>query len=319
MAKRDYYEILGVGRDADEAQIKSAYRRLARKVHPDVNKSPDASQRFKEATEAYEVLSDPEKRKMYDRFGHTVPGSAGFGGRGGTYTWTSGPGGGVDFSEIFGGGSSGFMGMSLDEILGALRGRRSSRRSRKASSRRGSDLQYEITLDFMQAVRGTTASLRIEAPGQSGKTETISVKIPAGVRDGSKVRVRGKGRDGPGGRGDLYIVVHIAPHPYFRREGDDVYVEFPISIVEAAVGAKVDVPTIDGMTTVTIPAATSSGKKLRLRGKGVARPGRDQRGDQYVVIKVVAPRKVSPRGRQLLEQFAEAEQLDARTDVPWKR
>jgi len=318
MAKRDYYEILGVKRDASEAQIKSAYRKLARKLHPDVNDAPDASEKFKEATEAYEALSDPEKRKMYDRFGHAGPDAAGFGGRGGAYMWTSGPGGGVDFAEGFAGGSSGFMGMSLDDILGALGARRPSRRGRRAPRRRGADIQYEITLDFMQAVRGTTASLRVERPGGGPKAETIAVKIPAGVREGSRVRVRGKGQDGAGGRGDLYIVTHIGPHPYFRREGDDIYVDLPISIVEAAVGAKVDVPTIDGMTKVTIPAGTSSGKRLRLRGKGVGRSGRDQRGDQYVVIKVVAPQKLSPRGRQLLEQFAETEKLDVRGSVPWK-
>lgn len=317
MAKRDYYDVLGVGRKATDDEIKSAYRRTARKYHPDVNKAADATERFKEATEAYEVLSDPPKRKAYNRFGHAGVQGAAAGG------W---PGGGVkmDFQDIFNaarqGGTSGFMGMGLQEILNALGGRFGGRKRRKKPAAPGEDLQHETTISFLQAVRGTTATVRLRAEGEKGnaRRETLEVKIPAGVRDGAKIRVRGKGRAGPGEPGDLYILVHIREHPYFRREGDDIYVEVPISITEAALGAKVDVPTLDGMTTVTIPPGTGSSRRLRLRGKGVERRGSATRGDQYVEIRIVPPEDLSPRGAELLEQFQKIEKHDPRGDVPWK-
>lgn len=160
-------------------------------------------------------------------------------------------------------------------------------------------------------------TLRLQPSGGGGKGETIQVRIPPGVREGSKVRVRGKGSAGPGGSGDLYIVVHVNRHPYYRREGDDVYIDLPISIVEAALGAKVDVPTVDGMTTVTIPPGTGGGKRLRLRGKGVGRSGA-VRGDHYVVIKIVPPEEVSQHGKKLLREFDDVEKGDVRSGVPWK-
>jgi len=312
MGKSDYYKVLGVDQTASEKDIKSAYRKLARKLHPDVNKSPDAGEKFREATEAYEVLSDPEKRRMYDQFGHAGPTGYPFG------TGRARPrGGGVEFDigDIFGRGSSGFMGMGLDEILDALRGAR--RRDRKPRAVRGSDVEYKVTLDFMDVVRGTTASLRYLQPGKGGVTETLNVRIPPGLRAGSRVRVREKGAIGPGGPGDLYIIIHVRDHPYFRREGDDIYVDLPISIVESALGARIDVPTVDGMMTLSVPPGTGSGKKLRLRGKGVRRDGKDP-GDQYVVIKVVPPKSVSGRGRELLEQFGRIEDFDPRSEVQWK-
>jgi len=307
MVKRDYYKVLGVKRSASQKDIKAAYRKVARKYHPDVNKSPDASSKFREATEAYEVLSDPQKRKLYDQFGHDGPKAGPFG----PGQAHSGPMH-YDVGDIFGRGASGFVNMGLDDILNALR----SRGRRQRPPAKGSDVEYDVTLDFMEAVRGTNATLRYVQPG-TGKSETLTVKIPAGVGEGSKVRIRGKGGPGHGGAGDMYLVVHLRDHPYFRREGDDIYVDVPISIVEAALGAKVDVPTIDGMTVVTVPPGTGSGRKLRLRHKGVARPGAD-RGDQYVVITVVAPRTVSAKGRELLEAFAKHEKLDVRGAVPWK-
>jgi len=318
MAKRDYYEVLGVKRSAGEAEIKSAYRKAARRYHPDVNKDPDATARFREATEAYEALSDPQKRKLYDQFGHAgVQGSAagGPGGPGGSrvYTWT-GDAGGVNFEEVFG-GAGGFVGMSLDDILQALGGMGGRRSRRAARSRVGADLEYHLTMDFLQAARGTTASVRIQ---RAKGTETIDVKIPPGVREGSKVRVRGKGQEGPGGPGDLYIITHVHPHPYFRTEGDDVYVDVPISITEAALGAKVDVPTIDGMTTVTIPPGSSSMRRLRLRGQGIPAANGRSRGDQYVVVRIVVPPSLSEKGSRLLKELAEAERFDPRADAPWR-
>lgn len=315
MAKRDCYEVLGVKRGATSAAIKSAYRKLARKYHPDVSKADDAAEKFQEATEAYEILNDPKKRKLYDQFGH-----AGMsGGADPAGPWRrEGAGGGfsMDFGDLF--GASGFAGMSLDDILASLGGRRSARRGAKRTKHRpAGDLQHNLTLEFLQAVRGTTITLKL--PSQNGSAaEKIDVKIPPGVRDGAKIRVRGKGQVVRGGRGDLYIIVRIRPHPYFTRDGDDIYVTVPICITEAVLGAKVDVPTIDDMTTVKIPPGIGSSRKLRLKGKGA--PSRDgkSRGDQYVVITIAVPAKLSDAGRELLEKFQQQENFDPRKDVPWK-
>lgn len=323
---KDYYDVLGIKRDATEAQIKSAYRRLARKYHPDVNKAPDSAEKFREATEAYEVLSDAQKRKMYDTYGHAGPSGFGGGGGGarpgGPWGYSRGPGGpggpGVEFNfeDIFGGsGGSGFMGMSLDDILNTLRGGRRAGPRPADMHRGGADLEHPVTLEFMQAVNGTVLEVRLDSPG--GQAETLRVKIPPGVKEGTRIRVRGKGEAGRGGRGDLFIVTHVSEHPYFRREGDDVYVEIPVSLVEAALGAKIDVPTVEGTTTVTIPPGVSSGSKLRLRGQGIASPG-GSRGDQYVVIKIVAPAKVSEEGARLLREFARSDPYDPRKAAPWK-
>lgn len=336
MAKqRDYYDILGVKRTASEGDIKSAYRKLARKYHPDVNKAPDAAEKFREATKAYEVLSDKEKRKTYDQFGAAAferGAAGGSGGAGGFRPGGGGPGGGgvrIDFGDIFGGGGgggSGFMGMSLDEIMEHLSGQarrgggqRSARRSQRGPAPTGADLEHELRLDFMQAIYGTEAALQITGGDGAGgqRNQTITVKIPPGVKDAQRIRVRGKGQPGPGGPGDLYIVCRIAKHPYYRREGNDLYVDVPISISEAALGAKIDVPTIDGMTTVTVPPGTPSGRRLRLREKGVKAADGKSRGDQYVAIKIVPPEKLSDEQRQALKAFADKD-VDPRAEAPWK-
>lgn len=326
MAQRDYYEVLGVSRNATDDQIKAAYRKLARKYHPDVNKAHDAADKFKEATAAYEVLSDSQKRAQYDQFGFAGPHAGGAGGGGRSYTWHGGGGGqGVpfDFSDIFGGGGgSGFSGMGLEDILNALGGGgRGARRGRgrSAPAEPGPDQQHDITLDFMTAVRGGVTRLNVSGHTPDGRShrETLEVKIPPGVNEGSKIRLRGKGAEGPGGAGDLYIVIHIAAHPYFRREGNDILVDVPVTIAEAALGAKVDVPTIDGMTTVAIPPGTGSMRKLRLRSKGVA-DASGQRGDQYVCLQIVPPPTISAEGQELLRKFQSHEKFDPRGDVPWK-
>jgi len=324
MAQRDFYKVLGVKRDATKDEIKSAYRKLARKFHPDVNKADDAEAQFREATEAYGVLSDPEKRAMYDQFGH-----AGAGARGGAYTSRGAPGagsgggfGGASFEEIFGaakaqgGGAGGFMGMGLDDILNALRGG-GGRGGPARPKRRGENAEYNLTLDFMQAMLGTTTSIRVTQMGGEMPGETIDVKIPPGVDTGSRVRVKGKGGHGPGGAGDLHIVTRVGPHKFFRREGQDIYVDVPISITEAALGARIDVPTIDGMTTVTVPAGTAGGKKLRLKAKGVKSATGKDRGDQYVVIRIVPPTKLSADEKALLEEFDKTHQHNPRADAPW--
>jgi len=320
MGKRDYYEVLGVKRNASAGEIKSAYRKLARKYHPDANKAAGAAEKFTEATEAYDVLSDAEKRKMYDRYGHAGPGpGAGFGGagRGGR----AGQSVAFNFSDIFGGGSSGFAGMSLDDILQALGGGRGQRGRRRQPRppQRGSDSETRLTLDFLQALGGTVTRIRISRQGPDGSTqqETIEVKIPAGVKDGSKIRVRGRGGLGASSPGDLYIIINVRPHEYFTREGDDIYVSVPISITEAALGAKVDVPTIDGTSTVTIPAGTASGRKLRLRGKGVHRASAEP-GDQYVVIQIAPPTGLSEQARQLLTELQGLLAHDPRAKCPWR-
>jgi DnaJ-class molecular chaperone len=328
---RDFYDVLGVKRDATAAQIKSAYRKLARKYHPDVNKASDATEKFREATEAYDVLSDPEKRKEYDQFGHAAfSGGAGQAGRGG---FRPGPGGGqnvhFDFSDIFGkyggrggAGSSGFMGMGLDEILEALGGRARRRSAHRAQRpvAKGADIEHHLELDFMQALHGTNTSLRMTGQDEAGKTteQTITVKIPPGVGEGQKIRLRGKGQDGPGGPGDLLLICHVKDHPYYQRVGNDIYVQLPVGIVEATLGGPVDVPTVDGMTTIKIPPGTPSGQRIRLRDKGVKAAGTTQRGDQYVVVKIVPPKNVSEKGVELLKQFRDSEGPNARAEAPWE-
>ena len=325
MAKRDFYEVLGVKRSAAVDEIKSAYRKLARKYHPDANKAPGAAAKFNEATEAYDVLSDATKRKTYDRYGHAGPG-AGFGPGypGAGQAERGGQGAGFDFSEFFGGGGrgggTGFAGMSLDDILQALGGgQRRGRRREPRAPQRGSDSETHLTLDFLQAIAGTSTRIRIsrQAPDGSEQQETIEVKIPPGVKDGSKIRVRGKGGLGAGSPGDLYIIVDVRPHEYFRREGDDIYVSVPISITEAALGAKVDVPTLDGTSTVTVPPGTGGGRKLRLRGKGVHRR-EAQAGDLYVVIQIVPPPSLGEREKQLLTELHSLLACDPRANCPWR-
>ncbi len=315
MDQRDYYEILGVGRSASDRQIKSAYRRLARKYHPDVNKSPDAEGKFKEATVAYEHLADPEKRKVYDQFGHAGPGAFGGFGRGGpggakvsTQTWPGG-GAGFDFENL---SSSQFSGMSLEDLMAALggRSRRQSRRSSRTAEPVAPVAESHITLDFIEAVNGCSKTLQIHR--QDGRSERIEVKIPAGVREGSRIRLRGRG-----GPGDLYIITHVRDHPYFRRDGTDIYLDLPVSITEAAMGAKVAVPTIDGRSVVKIPPGTSGKARLRLRGKGIPDPKTAGRGDQYVVIKIVLPKKISEKGRELLDEFSRSDPYDPRENAPW--
>ncbi|MBN1941839.1 MAG: DnaJ domain-containing protein [Phycisphaerae bacterium] len=323
---RDFYDVLGVKRDATADQIKKAYRKLARKYHPDVNKAPDAAEKFREATEAYDVLSDPQKREQYDRFGPAAfEGGARPGGWGG---FQQGPGGGqtvhFDFGDFFGGrggGSSGFMGMGLDEILEALGGearRRGARRSRQAAPK-GADIEHHIELDFLQALHGTSTSLRMTGRDATGKSteQTLTVKIPPGVGEGQKIRLRGKGQDGPGGSGDLLLICHVRDHPYYQRVGNDIYVQVPIGIVEAALGGSVDVPTLEGMTTIKIPPGTPSGRRIRLRGKGVKSADGQKQGDQYVVIKITPPKSVSEKGAALLREFRDREGPDARAEVPW--
>jgi DnaJ-class molecular chaperone len=313
MAKRDYYEILGVPRSASTEDIKKAYRRLARKYHPDVNKAADAAARFAEAHEAYEVLSDKEKRKQYDYFGHAglhgAPTGAAGGGPGGQRVrWANG-GGFENIEDIFQGGG----GVDLEDLLGAMGGG-PSRRARQP--RRGQDIEYQLTLDFLQAVNGVNTTIEVPKADANGQfaAERIEVHIPPGVQDGSRIRVRGKGYPGTrgGAAGDLYIVTRVLEHPYFKRIGADIYVDLPITVTEAILGGKVEVPTLDGMTLLTVPAGASSGVRLRLKGKGVRTGQGSQHGDEYAVVKIVAPKTVSEKGKEAARQLAQSDPYDPR-------
>jgi DnaJ-class molecular chaperone len=208
--------------------------------------------------------------------------------------------------------------MSLQDILNSLRGDVAGRQRGRAPARRGRDVEHELELEFLEAVRGTSRTLSIRrGESATGQAETISVKIPPGVRSGQRIRVRGKGEQAPGQPGDLYIRVRIRPHPWFRREGNDLYVDVPIGPAESVLGARVDVPTLDGTVTMTVPPSTASGQHLRLKGQGVP-DGSSGAGDLYAVIKVVPPKEVSETGRQLMEQFRQAEQPDPRAGAPWR-
>jgi curved DNA-binding protein len=315
MAQRDYYEILSVSRKATTDEIKKAYRKLARKYHPDVCKEKDAEKKFKEVNEAYEVLSDTNKRAAYDQFGHAGVGmgggpGAGAGGRGGpfggayggpggkTYTWSNNGGQGMPdlediFGDLFGGGGGPF---------GRSRGRR------RPEPMAGQDTEHHVNLAFEEAVWGTKLRIQLQRPNENGRmeSETIEIKIPAGVAEGSKIRVRGKGQPGMNGgpMGDLYIVTHVKPHLYFRREENDIYIDLPITVTEAIRGAKVTIPTIDGPTVVSVPPGTSSGQKLRLKGKGVPIAGSsEKRGDQYAVIKIVVPKEHPAKMDTMLDEL----------------
>jgi DnaJ-class molecular chaperone len=294
---RDYYEVLGVSRDASEADIKKAYRKLARQHHPDRNPGDkQAEVRFKEVQEAYDVLSDKTKRTQYDRFGFA--GAAGAG---------QGP-----FRPGAGAGPGGFefQGVSpedLESILGAFGGDlggmfgRGRARGRGRAARPAESVEAEVAIPFLRAAQGGTVSLSVDG-------REIDVKVPAGVEEGKKLRLAGQG---PGG-GDLLVRIKIEPHPYFRREGHDIIVEVPIGISEAVLGTKVDVPTLEGThLTVKVPPGTSSGSRLRLRGKGIAG------GDQYVEIKIVAPKVTDARSRELIEEFARLNPQNPRANMPW--
>jgi DnaJ-class molecular chaperone len=334
MAKRDYYEILGVPRGAPADEIKKAHRKLVRKYHPDVNKNnKDAEEKFKEVQEAYDVLSDETKRRNYDQFGHAgvgmggAPGgggdpfeafrraqaSRGGGGGGGRYTYRGGPGTTVEDFDFSGGG--GDFGDIFEQIFGARgpagAGRAAGGRARPAPQR-GSDVEHPVTLSFEQAARGTTLPLQINRDGQ---LETIDVKIPAGVKDGSRVRIRGKGQQSNGEPGDLYIVTKVTPHPWFRREGLDILLDLPLSLYEALLGTKVEVPTLEGSVTLTIPPGTSSHAKLRIKGRGIHRG--EEQGDQFVVTKIVAPKGLDDADKDAVRQLDQKHPLNPRTGPPW--
>ncbi|MEZ0164922.1 DnaJ C-terminal domain-containing protein [Kineococcus sp. LSe6-4] len=328
-AEKDFYAILGVSHDADAAEVKKAYRRKARTLHPDANPGDAAAeQRFKEVGEAYAVLSDPEQRQQYDGIRAMVGGGARFSSGGG-----GGPAGGAGFDDLLGGlfgqgrggapggtrfgtpgGAAG--GGGFEDLLGGLFGQGGAAPggfpggfggAGPQTPPRGQDLDASARVTFRDALEGKTVSLRVPDP-RGGPARTVNARLPQGVRDGQKVRLRGKGLAGPGGTGDLLVTVHVEPHPVFRRDGDDLRMTLPVSFDEAVLGATVEVPTLDGTTVrVKVPAGTPSGRSLRLKGRGVKRSrSSDERGDLFVTVEVVVPQRVDGTVREAVEAFAKA-------------
>jgi molecular chaperone DnaJ len=362
MSHEDYYRILGISRDSGAAEVKKAYRKLARKYHPDVNPGDKhAEERFKKISEAYEVLSDPKKREVYDAYGtysdNFQPGAA----RGGGFDFS-----GFDFSNI---GGSGFS----DIFSQFFQGEANVPRSQK-----GDDLEYQISIGFNEALNGlqtrityarrdvcpacsgkgqtsggkericpsckgsgkvgqARGKMRFSSPcpqcGGSGhlgrqcaecggegrirKTENLEIKIPPGVQTGSRIRFAGKGDIGVlgGPPGDLYIVATVSPHPFFERVGDNLYCKVPITVPEAALGAKIEVPTVDGRAVLKIPPGTQSGQKFRLREKGAPSLRAATRGDQFVEVKIMVPRVADERSKEILREFARLNPDDPRSEV----
>lgn len=343
MAGEDYYKILGVSRDASDDDIKRAYRKLARKYHPDVNPGDSLSEdRFKKVNLAHEVLSDAEKRKLYDEFGemglkegfnpnsyraYQRAAGAGGGGGGGNWNFNFGTGGNGGFQ---------FDGMDLGDILRGFGGQ-GGRGGTQA--RRGTDLNFPLEADFMSAVTGFTTEFTYhryvacptcggrggtsggpcaacQGQGRVAKQEHLKVRIPAGADTGRRIRLRGKGNAGQGGgpAGDLLLELKVRPHTHFERDGLNILLELPVSVTEALLGSQVEVPTIEGPTRMTIPPGTSSGQKLRLRGRGVKT--KKGTGDQMVTIKIVVPSELDESSRKLIEEFAKRyPQTDIREEL----
>jgi curved DNA-binding protein len=325
--KRDLYAVLGVARDVDAEALRKAYRKLARRHHPDVNPGDQkAEERFKEISEAYDVLSDSEKRRNYDEFGEvSLQGGfdaeqarrarEAFGARFG-----SDPGRGAGGFEFR--GNEGFEFGDLDDLLGrfGFGGRQSGAGGRgRSGGLRGSDLEASLDLDFLEAAKGGEKRLSIQLAGEDGRPrmQTLNVRIPPGVSDGGRIRLRGKGAPGLGGgpAGDLWARVRVRPHRVFRREGKDLLVDVPVTVVEAIRGAKIEVPTLDGRATVTVPPGTDSGQKLRLRGKGIPDPKGGAAGNLYVVIQVRVPKGLDADADAALDALAEAGPEDPRKEL----
>ncbi|MDN3294329.1 DnaJ C-terminal domain-containing protein [Streptomyces ficellus] len=338
---RDYYDVLGVSRNASTEEIQRAYRGLARRWHPDLNKDPGAEERFKEISEAYEVLSDPENRKRYDRYGHAwqqvrEDASAGpggpFGAGGGQRVYVNtggGPGFGSGFGTGFGGGDlggdrggdlgGGFGGMDVEDLLSGLFGGAGGRVGGRAGGRAGpggfgrmpgADQEAEITLGVEDAYAGGRRRITLNT---AAGPRSYEVNIPAGVTDGQRIRLAGQGGSGSGGgpAGDLYLNVRLAPHPRYRVDGRDITVDLPVTPWEAALGASVPVETPGGTARVDLPPGSSSGRKLRLRGRGMPNP-RGGAGDLYAEVKIMVPAGLTPTERDLFERLAKESRFDPR-------
>jgi curved DNA-binding protein len=313
----DLYAVLGVPRSADADALKKAYRKLASQLHPDKNPgNKKAEERFKQVNHAYDVLGDAKKRKLYDEFGEEGLREGFDPDRARAYReWASGPGarsggaraypgGQVDLEDLFaGGGGAGGIGDLFGDLMG---------RARRRGPAKGPDLESEITIDFASSLRGTTLELhphgRVAAP--------VTVRIPAGASEGSRVRIAEQGAAGAhgGARGDLVLTIHVTPHPHFRRDGDDLHLDLPVTVAEAFHGAKVKVPTIGGAVALKVPERTQSGSVVRLRGKGVARKGRPP-GDLFVHFMVQIPADGGAEVAELIDKLAAHQPDDPRAGI----
>ena len=388
-AKQDYYEALGVKRAASAEEIRKAYRKLARKYHPDVNPGDKASEeRFKKVQAAYDVLSDESKRKIYDQYGfysdNIPPQNGPHGGQGGSMGFD-----GFDFSEFMrqqqGARAAGTRteeseGFNFKDIFGSIFNRGSGGREAAPQPEKGSDLEYGLNIDFWQSIRGTQVKLNItrsetcetchgtgtagsseavcpecdgsgtvtqmggamrfsltcprcggtgrlknacpacRGEGRIARPDTVEVRIPAGVSSGTRLRVGGKGNAGVAGGapGDLYITIRVEEHPFFKREGDNIDVQVPLTISEAGLGAKIEVPTIDGRALLKIPQGTQNGQKFRLREKGVFNSRKNTRGDEIVEVVLQAPNVHDERTRELLRDLAQVQTEDVRAPM-WSK
>jgi molecular chaperone DnaJ len=386
MAQQDYYQTLGVARDASEDDIRKAYRKLARKHHPDLNPGDKAAEdRFKKVQEAYDILSDPKKKTMYDQYGfyseNGMPGGGAPGGGGQRPPHMDF--GGFDFSDAFSRGGAGGgraraeESTNFQDIFSQMFGRQTAEQA-APQPQKGSDLEYALNIDFWQAIRGTQVRLSIShqevcatcggsgqarssttticpecngsgnvqqvagamrfsltcprcggtgrlknacptchGDGRVSAKETVDVRIPPGAQQGSRLRVAGKGNAGTMGApaGDLYITVRVDPHPFFRRDGDDIEITVPVRIDEAGLGTKIEVPTIDGRALLKIPQGTKNGQKFRLREKGVTNSRTGQRGDQIVEVAIEAPVVQDERTKELLREYAKLHPEDPRGEI----
>ena len=365
MAKRDYYEVLGVSKDASEKDIKLAFRRLAKKYHPDVNKTPEAEEKFKEAQEAYAVLSDENRRKQYDQFGHAAfdnNGQSGFGGGGFDFS-------GFDFSDIF----DNLFDFGDASPFGSFG------KSKRRTKTRGSDSLLVMPLTFMEAALGTKKEIEItttekcsscngkgghgeqtcenchgsgtvtsqqatlfgsfltrttcpschgegvtfkntcnncRGTGRVKVTKEVEVKVPEGIDNGNRIRLSGMGESSPNGgpNGDLYIEFNVKEHPFYERDGSDLYLELPITITEAILGCKKDIKLLNSTVTISVPAGSSSGEKHRLKGKGIKDVNYNRHGDCYVIIKVITPKKLSKNQKKLIEELNSTDLTDKEID-----
>lgn len=308
MSKKDYYEQLGVSKSASPNEIKKAYRKLAKKYHPDVNQgNKQAEERFKEISEAYLVLSDPEKRRQYDQWGDSA--FEEMFKRGGGQQWQGFGDINTIFEEIFGKGKrakspfgrSRFGDFSdfFSDIFHT--GDFEEEAPSPSFQRENIDLETALTIDFMEAAHGVQKTITLR---KGAKTETLTVKIPPGISDGTKLRLKGKGALSPRSRhtGDLYVTVSIKPHPYFTRDGLDISLDVPVTILEAMAGAKIKIPTIHGPVTMTLPPHLIEGERFRLKEKGI-HDGTHKMGDQYVKIRIALPSTLTKHAEQLLREF----------------
>ena len=369
--KRDYYDVLGLKKNATSAELKKAFRKLARKYHPDLNPNDKASERkFKEMNEAYEVLSDPKKRKQYDQFGHEAF-EQGFG---------QGPGAGGGFEGFGGQRTGGFQGRGFDDIFGSIFG--GGRSAGPMGPQKGEDITYTVEVELEDAIFGRAMQVDLQrevsctACGGSGaqpgsqrrtcptcqgtgsvaqgrgfmqfsqscptcrgegsinpnpcrncggsgmtpKSEKINVKIPAGVDNGSKVRMAGMGAPGVNGGppGDVYIITRVRPHHYFERKGDNLYSEAKVTVKEAALGEKIEIPTVDGLVMLSMPPGVQNGQQLKLKGKGVPHFGGAGMGDHYVTIHVVTPTNITEKGKELLRELDMMHPVNPRQDITFR-